>query len=152
MAKYISSYKKWVSEMVIHFKQDDFNNDISWHHITTKSGGFRLVMIDVKTEKAVFFTVPIVPPHKGATGCLGYNPEEEKLKEYFAIAYANLKGIEIPETKDVVKLNNLSNQQEFFDECGNKYIYIGKFKDKHSVYSERDEANILLDNIDVFVE
>ena len=156
MAKYISNYKKWITEMNNRFRNDENAGILQWVHIRNIRNGRRLALIDCKTEKTIFFTVHTVPEReynaKADKMHLNFNKVEEKIKEKFAIAYAKLRGITIPETRDMVKLNNLSNQQEFFDECGNKYIYIGKFKDKHSVYSERDEANILLDNMDVFVE
>ena len=99
MAKYVENFNGWALDMYAEYKRISATNLDRWRvHLYADKGNIRTTLIDLK---------------KGKCGSARVSGDEYKKEIGIGVAWARLRGYEVPKERKMTMLKNLANYDKF---------------------------------------
>ena len=110
MAKYVEDVNKWALDMYTEYKRISATNLDRWRvHLYADKGSIRTILIDLK---------------KGKCGSTRVSGDEYKKEIGIGVAWARLRGHEVPKERKPITLKNLPNGEKFCPLFNIETVYI----------------------------
>ena len=136
MAKYVENFNEWALGMYTEYKRISATNLDRWRiHLYANKGNIRTILIDLK---------------KGKCGSTRVSGDEYKKEIGIGVAWARLRGYEVPKERKKVMLKNFTDYDKFspIAQENTVYVKIGNLPETEetAVYDIKRDMLCRLDN------
>ena len=136
MAKYVEDFNEWALGMYTEYKRISATNLDRWRiHLYADKGNIRTILIDLK---------------KGKCGSTRVSGDEYKKEIGIGVAWARLRGCEVPKERKKVMLKNFTDYDKFspIAQENTVYVKIGNLPETEetAVYDIKRDMLCRLDN------
>ena len=110
MAKYVENFNGWALDMYAEYKRISATNLDRWRvHLYADKGNIRIILIDLK---------------KGKCGSARVSEDEYKKEIGIGVAWARLRGYEVPKERKKIMLKNFADYDKFSPIAQENAVYV----------------------------